>query len=66
MLTSTQRLDGYDFKLIDGCRKYLGKYPYDTDTNIVASDAIFLNRLVRCYGAQNVAYVLMVLKREDS
>lgn len=63
VLISTQRLDGYDGALIEDCKKYLGIAPYNTSTNVVAHDPYFCNSLTRRYGAQSVAYVIMVLKR---
>lgn len=41
--------------LIDDCKKYLGKPPYNTWTNIVASDPYFYTDMCNKYGDQNVA-----------
>ena len=63
MLTESNLLADYDNNIIEDCKKYLGIAPYNISTNVVAYDPYFCNSLSRRYGAQSVAYVIMVLKR---
>ena len=51
--------------LIDDCKKYLGKPPYDTWTNIVVGDLYFYMGMCNKYGEQSVADAIQEVQRND-
>lgn len=40
--------------LVDDCKKFLGRPPYDTWTNITIGDPYFYAEICKRYGKQNV------------
>ena len=48
--------------LIDDCKKFLGKPPYNTWTNIVMGDSYFYIDMCKRYGENNVCETIKILK----
>lgn len=51
--------------LIDDCKKYLGKPPYNTWTNVVAGDSYFYRCMCNKYGQQSVEDVIKEERSDD-
>ena len=50
--------------LVDDCKKYLGKAPYNTWTNICVNDFYFYRDMCKKYGEGNVIKTIEELKSE--
>jgi hypothetical protein len=48
--------------LVDDCKKYLGKAPYDSWSNIVMGDSYFYKYMCDKYGEQDVEDAIKRLK----
>lgn len=51
--------------LVDDCRKYLGKTPYNTSSNICLGDGYFYMSMCNKYGEQEVINTIKALRKED-
>ena len=51
--------------IIDDCKSYLGKSPYDNPTNIVVGDIYFYRDMCKKYGEQNVIEAIKKIKGEE-
>lgn len=49
--------------IIDDCKMFLGKHPYNTSTNIVEGDAFFYKDMCKRYGEENVANAIRSIEK---